>query len=241
VSTARGFPAAAAACPPYEELGTRDPDRLVVYLHEAGLDIRSARHLPTIRALAHRGAWVVLPELPLHGARLGAESGGYDRERDRLWVVEAASREVGQLLASLAASTCTVVGGSLGGLCALAAAVRLPQIRRVSSFLAPFGWRRGWRWARSAGLLACDPARNVHTLLDRDVLQVFGQYDRWAKPPAARVCDPTRWTAAGGRLSTVVLPGHGHRHSAVIAATVAEWYGDGRTGPDANLCRMARP
>lgn len=209
------FPEMPAARPPYREVGRPDPERLVIYLHEAGVDARAARHLPVVRALAAAGAWLVLPELPLHGTRVPAGE-AYAAARDRLRVVEAVTRETVALLDALEVPRCTVVGGSLGGLCALAAAVRDPRIRRVGCFLAPYGFRRSWRWARASRLVACDPARNPGSLLDRDVLLVYGQRDAWARPPAR--------PPGEGRFGVIVVPGQGHAHTDSIATHIGHWY-----------------
>jgi pimeloyl-ACP methyl ester carboxylesterase len=194
------------------EVGGRDPARLVIYLHEAGLDMRAARFLPVVRTLAECGAWVVLPELPLHGRRSGDVR--YDPDIHRLEVVDKVAYEVSTLLDTVDASECTVVGGSLGGLCAMAAAVRDRRVRRVGSFLAPFFWSP--MWTGYDVVAHRDPGRNISSLLDRDILMVFGGDDGWT----AGLDLP----AMSGRFETVVLDGHGHQQSDELAATLASWY-----------------
>ena len=196
---------------------------LLIYLHEAGLDSRMAACTPVVRKLAARGVNVVIPELPGHGERRWP--GGYSAEEHRLRVVDRASREVGALLDRFGAAECAVVGGSLGGLCAVAAAVRDPRVRRVCSFLAPLFWPPSWTCAGSVRLADCDPRRNIARLLDRDMLLIAAENDRWGTlPVASDGADTGRWATAGGTLATVLLPGHGHRQSEALASAVLNWY-----------------
>lgn len=208
---------------PYLELGHAESSPPVIYLHEAGIDIRHAARLPVVTSIVGEGGRVILPELPLHGARTGSRP--YSAELDRLEVVDHVSREISGLLDELGDPEYTVVGGSLGGLCAIACAIREPRVGQLAAFLAPFNWDPRWRQVDSEALASCNPRLHAATLLDREVLLVHGQADRWAPPPnlGVDVPHPEAWAAAGGKLDVAILDHHPHRHSERVAARIAAW------------------
>lgn len=196
----------------------------VVYFHEAKLDIRHALLTPVPRALLARGVRLIIPELPMHGTRQCA--GEYCAEDHRLAVVDAAAKEAALLLDHLDVAECAVIGGSLGGLCAMAAAVRDRRIRRVCTFLAPMFWRPQWTGASRPEFARSDPGRHLEDLMNRDILLITAEKDGWARPPTLSdpQVGPERWAACGGRLECVDLPDHGHRQSARIAQAASCWY-----------------
>jgi pimeloyl-ACP methyl ester carboxylesterase len=198
----------------------------VVYLHEAGIDRAVARRTPVALAARAAGLDVAVPELPGHGLR--ARDQDYDRNAQRIATVTTVAREVAALLSGQGAQGArgaAVLGGSLGGLCAIASAIGDARVRRVAVWLTPLFWSADWPGADSVDAAAYDPARHVERLLRLDLLMLLGENDAWASPaPILRtVPDSRRFSRAGGRLTVEVLAGHGHVQSPVIADRVVRW------------------
>jgi hypothetical protein len=196
---------------------------LTVYLHEAGIDQAIARRTPVALALRTIGVDLSVPELPGHGARTGDQP--YDRRAHRVATVTTVAREVTDLLTTCRAGSATVVGGSLGGLCAIASAVGDNRVRRIGVWSAPLFWNPGWPGADAPGAAWCDPARHIDRIYDRDVLLVLGGTDRWTAPERILSTLPAaeRFADAGGRLTVEVLAGHGHFQSTAIAERITSW------------------
>jgi pimeloyl-ACP methyl ester carboxylesterase len=230
-------PLPAAHGVPLLDTGPSDVTALL-YLHEAGLDIGHAARTPVVRALRARGLRVVLPELPRHGSRAGVRP--YDRDRDRIAVIGQLAMETPALLDRLGLATCTLIGGSLGGLCALAAAVREPRVRRVGCFSTPLVWPRRWFDRCPGEMAAVAPNHNLLALADRDVFLVRGSADTWSED-AGRAASSVSWGRAGGALHRVVIAGHGHAQTLRVGELLANWAADGNERTQGRIAGGSTP
>lgn len=105
--------------------------RFVVAYYGAHMNKRVMSKLAYIRRLVENGFSVIIPELYKHGERM--EPQPYNPQKDRLEVAVRAANEIYPLLHYFLHDNerCQVIGGSLGGLCAFAAAVQEPRIKTI--------------------------------------------------------------------------------------------------------------
>ncbi len=177
--------------------------------------------------LSKQGFGVLIPDLPMHGERCADVP--YNRDLHRLRVAGAMATELPRLLDAVGATSAMAIGGSLGGLCALAGLTTSEQVRVVVAYMT----RVAWQPLAADGdeedrRIACDldPVRSAAAFADRKVLIVLGEDDGWASPGEVfPELEPIRAaaTAGGGELAFEVIPRTGHWLPPAFSGRLVTW------------------
>lgn len=194
--------------------GEKVHSKLVVVYHGAFMKKELLLKYEYVQKLVKRGCFLVIPELPMHGERRDGEI--YEPERDRLSVAFKAGSEITTLLDEFAnkTSSCSCIGGSLGGLCALAAALSDARISAVACYGTYLSWslfKKEEEFYHE--LLDFDVLYRPEILANRRLLYMVGEKDKWARPEIAEKCiEKVRVLAPeyGGKVSYHEISGCKH-------------------------------
>jgi hypothetical protein len=177
--------------------------------------------------LCKHGLGVLIPDLPMHGERCTDVT--YNRDVHRLRVAGTMARELPGLLDAVGARSAITIGGSLGGLCALAGPRTSERVRTVVAYMTRVAWRSfpstGYDEDRRT-VLELDPVTSPDAFVGCNVLLVFGEEDRWASPRQELVeLEPIRTAIArgGGKLTITIIPRTGHRLPPTYESKLAAW------------------
>lgn len=197
--------------------------RYIISFYGAGMHKELVPRFYHIRELVNKGYKVLIPELYKHGERVES---GYNKASDRLEVAKRAADEAVMVLDHFLGpkDTCSAIGGSLGGLCALASAVRDSRIKAMTVYTSFFSWSH---WADSSAFSSYNPGVNYPLLADRKLKVLLGELDNWACPdfvwsgiePLSTMID----SQSGGELQFEVIKGCGHQLTVQMEKKLIEW------------------